>query len=354
MQQISSKKLVSIGVPIYKRLEFLPGVLKMVEAQDYPYVELVVSDNGQNGTKVRDLIEAQYSRPYRFRQNQSTVSISPHYNQIIEAASGEYFVNLDDDDEISPNFVSELVGQLERHPEATVAFSKQETINASGEVIRKSNEDLPNVLSGPEFIRATWERHEFGFGIVETFLFNRKLLLEAGGYPDFPRGNHSDDAAAIRACLNHHVVFSAKCTFRHRVHEGGGGWQASIKELAVACRQFMRFLDDDPTIRVFAAAHPAEWRDLKRVLVSMSSSTYFWRWRDIYRNRLSAGEWVKAAFAMPFIPSYYRNVLSVFRDTGAARLKGFFTGQSEKQPNFFQPGYKDCEDNQCQRKQETL
>jgi glycosyltransferase involved in cell wall biosynthesis len=333
---VTTRKLVSIGVPIYKRLEYLPSVLKMLEAQDYPFVELVVSDNGQNGTKVRDVLEAQYSRPYRFRQNRSTVPISPHYNQIIEEASGEYFVNLDDDDEISPNFVSELVGQLERYPQATVAFSRQEIINTSGEVIRKSKENFPDILSGPAFIRATWEKHEFGFGIVETFLFKRKLLLEAGGYPDFPRGNHSDDAAAIRACLNHHVVFSTKCTFRHRVHEGGGGWQASIQELATACRQFMQFLDDDPTIRVFAAAHPAEWKDLKRLLVRMSSSTYFWRWRDIYKNRLSAAEWIKAAFAMPFIPSYYRNVLSVFRNTTAARVKGVFRGESEKEANFFQ------------------
>ena len=54
-------KLVSIGVPIYKRLEYLPSILKMVYAQDYPSIELIISDNGQNGTKVREIIEAQLS-----------------------------------------------------------------------------------------------------------------------------------------------------------------------------------------------------------------------------------------------------------------------------------------------------
>lgn len=44
-------KLVTIGIPIYRRLEYLPQVLKIVEEQDYPSIELLVSDNGMNGTK---------------------------------------------------------------------------------------------------------------------------------------------------------------------------------------------------------------------------------------------------------------------------------------------------------------
>ena len=136
---MTARKLVSIGVPIYKRLEYLPSVLRMVGSQDYPAIELIVSDNGENGTKVQEIIQAEgYARPYRFRQNRSTVNMIPHYNQIIAEATGEYFVTLNDDDEISSNFVTELVHQLEQHPEATLAFARQEIINTAGEVIRKS------------------------------------------------------------------------------------------------------------------------------------------------------------------------------------------------------------------------
>jgi glycosyltransferase involved in cell wall biosynthesis len=337
----SKGKLVSIGVPIYKRLEYLPSVLKMVGGQDYPFIELIVSDNGQNGTKVSDMLRAQYRRPYRFRQNDSTVSIITHYNQIISAASGDYFVNLDDDDEISSNFVSELVGQLERHPEASMAYARQEIINGEGRVIRKSKDQLPDILSGPEFIRSTWGRYEYDFHNLETFLSKRKILLGAGGYPDFVRGNHSDDAAAIRTALNHYVVFSSRCVFRHRVYEGGGGWQASIGELSTACRQFMQFLDDDPTIRAFEAENPAEWQDLRRCLVNMSLGTYFWRWRDIYRDRLSTTEWVKAAFTMPFVPHYYRRVMSVFRKAAITKVKELLTGHRNERGSFFQRGYQD-------------
>src|SRR5688500_1617447 len=110
-------KLVTIGIPVYKRLEYLPNVLRIVGAQDYPNIDLLVSDNGLNGTAVQDTVVKHYPKPYRFRQNAATVSGSNHWTQLIENANGEYFVLLADDDEITPNFVSTLVRLLEKHPE---------------------------------------------------------------------------------------------------------------------------------------------------------------------------------------------------------------------------------------------
>jgi len=119
-------KLVTVGIPIYKRLEYLPSVLKIVGSQDYPHIELIVSDNGMNGPAVSEILDRNYSRPSRFRQNPSTVGMSIHFNQIIREASGEYFVLLADDDEISSNYISELVNLLERYPQASLAMAFQE------------------------------------------------------------------------------------------------------------------------------------------------------------------------------------------------------------------------------------
>jgi glycosyltransferase involved in cell wall biosynthesis len=334
--QSSNPKQVSIGVPIYRRLEYLPSVLKMVGSQDYPAIELIISDNGQNGTKVREIVEAQYHRPYRFRQNPSTVDVTQHHNQIIREASGEYFHLLSDDDEISPNFVSELVKQLERHPEATLAYARLEIINNDGIVVRKSKENLPLTLSGPDFVRAIWQSNEFGFYNIEGFLTQTRLWKDAGGYPNFIKGNFTDNAVVIKLCLNHHVVFSSECAYRHRVHPEGLGWTASMKELAAASREFLRWLDDDPTIQQFAAANFNQWQDLKQVLVRMTWWTYLWRWRDIYQHKLSAAHWAREAFRMPFIPAYYRRVASIFRDTAKARVKRLLANQPEDQRDFFQ------------------
>lgn len=309
----AAPKLVTIGLPIWKRLEYLPHVLKIIEAQDYPSIELLVSDNGLNGTKVREAVEASYSRPFTFRQNSSIAELTIHFNQIVDHAAGEYFVMLSDDDELTPNFVSQLVGLLERYPQASIAFAKQEIINEEGVVLRHSK-DLPvEMMSGPEFIRGTWKDYKFEFEALGTNVARTAAMRACGGYPNFTRGSAIDNALIIKLCLNSNIAFSENCAWRWRVYESSHGWSVSIKDLAASSREFMRFLETDPVIQELARVNPAQWEELKGALIHNEWKTYLWRWRDIYKQRLPYVEWMRAAFEMPFIPSYYRNVASVFR-----------------------------------------
>ena len=315
------RKKATIGLPIYKRLEHIPAILQIVASQDYPNLELIVSDNGMNGDVVENMVKAHYPHPFRFRQNRETATICKHFNQIIHEATGDYFVMLMDDDEISSNYVSELVAQIEAHPEASVAIARQETIDAHGNTLRKSREDLPSIMSGPDFILAMWGRYEFGFDIVDSYLAKTEELKACGGYPDFPRGNQSENALLIKLALNNNIVLSSKCVFRWRSVDSSYAWSQTIEELATGTKQFLHFLDHDQSTRKFAAAHPEEWEKVRACLVAMAWGTYLWRWRDLYDNKLSRFKWIKAAFALPLIPAYYRQVAAVFRNSVRTGLK---------------------------------
>jgi glycosyltransferase involved in cell wall biosynthesis len=316
-----SPRLVTIGVPIYKRLEYLPQVLKIIEAQDYPAVQLLLSDNGLHGTKVRELAEAHYRRPYRFRQNAAIATASSHFNQLIEEANGEYFMLLCDDDEISENYVSELVSRLEAYPQASVAVARQELIDSDGKILRKTREPLPEILLGPDFVRSIWQEYEFGFECFATVLARTAEMRDCGGYPEFTRGNGNDNALLISLCLNSHVVFSSKCVFRWRIDETSHGWSVPIRDLAASTREFLHYLESAPAIRRYEAAHPQQWKPLKNCLVEMVWKTYLGRWQGLYRKRLSRMEWARAAFSLPYIPAYYSQVASVFKDAAKGGLK---------------------------------
>ena len=155
--------LVSIGVPVYKRLSFLPNVLNSVSHQDYSNLELIVSDNGMNGAQLSTIIREHYPGQFKLRQNAQIEPMSTHFNQIINAASGKYFMLLCDDDEISPNYVSELVALLEQNRHASIGLSRQEIMDEGGTVIRCSSDNVPPLLSGPDFIRAAWETHQYKY-----------------------------------------------------------------------------------------------------------------------------------------------------------------------------------------------
>jgi glycosyltransferase involved in cell wall biosynthesis len=314
------EKLVTICIPVYKRLNTLARALQSVAAQDYPHIELIVSDNGQNGNKVKEIVEQWYPRPFRFRQNPSTVPISPHYNQLIEAATGQYCVVLDDDDTLSQDFVSELAGILDANPEVAVALAMQESVDTMGRVLHRSQDRLPRILRGEDFIRS-WS--SYGFECY-TAMFGRTALMQScGGYEDFPRGTHSDDALLVKLCLNGSMAFGQHCTFSWQINDSSYGWSMSCDELAEDTRQFLHFIEHHPTITRYAALQPVKWEELKPFLLALGWRTYFDRWNTMYKERMSYGQWVKAAFALPYIPEYYRLVrFSLKYGTREAAING--------------------------------
>jgi len=307
-------KVVTIGIPIYKRLELLPNVLSVVDRQDYPHIDLLVSDNGLNGTAVPDIVSKHYSKPYRFRQNASTVGMSAHFTQLMQNALGEYFVLLADDDEISPNFVSELVSLLNKHPEAAAALGREDTVDQTGRVIRSSKDTIPELMSGVDFIRTTWGTREYRLGSLCTFLAKTERLLECGGFPDIWAGTSDEDLLMVKLSLDNHVAFSTQCSFRKRFHETSFGYAIDMKDLARGIREFVTCLDSDVIVRRYAGLHPAKWNELRNYLVASAWNTYYFRWADLYRKRLSPLQWTIAGFALP--ARYYSSVARLILGAG--------------------------------------
>jgi glycosyltransferase involved in cell wall biosynthesis len=301
-------KLVTIAIPVYKRLHYLPHVLDIVAAQDYPNIELLVSDNGMNGSTIPDIVNRSYPKPHKFRQNAATVNMSTHFNQLIQNASGEYLVILADDDEISSNYVSDLVGLLEKHPQVSVALSIQESIDETGNLISRSKDTVPEIMSGPDFVRSIWGTRDYGFRSLSTFMAKTQQLRANGGWPIFRVAQGDEDALIVKLCLDNFIAFSTRSTFRKRYDDSTDQGSLPILELAKGVRDFLRFFDTDPKIMSYAAAHPTVWAESKRHLVTNAWRTYYFRWAGMYKRRMPPAQWVMAAFALPLIPNYYKAV----------------------------------------------
>ncbi len=298
-------KLVTIALPVYKRLDYLVDALRSVAAQDYPNIELIVSDNGENGSAVRELAELHYPRPFRFRQNPTTVPLPQHYNQLIAAAGGDYFAFLDYDDMLSSNYVSDLVAVLDAHPEVSVALARVEVVDTSGNFLRLSSDEVPAFMPGPEFIRA-WTK--YGFESYSTVLGRTGYVKEDGGHPNIPGGTHTDDAILIKLCLRGNVAISSRSRFRWRYSPASFGWSLKCASLAEDTRAYLRFIDDDPAMRRYAMKEPREWQEIRPILRRLGWQTYLERWEGMYGVDAPVCRWVSGAFAMPYIPEYYSRV----------------------------------------------
>jgi cellulose synthase/poly-beta-1,6-N-acetylglucosamine synthase-like glycosyltransferase len=308
--------LVTIAVPLHKRMHFLPDVLRSVAAQDYPEIELLISDNGLNGPELRERVEQHYPRPYTFRRNEVIEEVmSQHFNQLVEAASGKYFVLLCDDDEIGPEFASSMVEVLESDPEIGVAIPNIELTNEAGELLSAEEAALlpysrpelkplpPETFTGSEFVHL-WVGGKCRFKTFVTTMARTAEIRAVGGYPPMPTGD--DDAVALKLSLGRKAAFCEKAVFRNRAYEASGGLVISPWVLAADIKRWIEFLDADPVLQEYAAAHPGEWPEIRELMRHKAWGTYRHRWKTMYRERMGRLEWLRAGFALPYIPEYYR------------------------------------------------
>lgn len=119
-----SAPLVSIGVPVFNAAHYLESTLRSLLAQDYPNIELCISDNASTDGS-REICEriATSHANVRLNLNPRNLGMVENFERVRKMACGSYFFWAGADDAWSPNFVSALVADLEAHPESPLAMS---------------------------------------------------------------------------------------------------------------------------------------------------------------------------------------------------------------------------------------
>ena len=105
-------ELISVIIPAYNNEAFLEDCLQSLLEQTYPHFEAIVIDDGSldNTWELCKKLQKRDSRIRIFRQKHQGVSITR--NRGIELASGNYFVFLDGDDMLHPDFLKCLLNRL--------------------------------------------------------------------------------------------------------------------------------------------------------------------------------------------------------------------------------------------------
>lgn len=125
--------LVSIGLPVYNEAGFIEHSLLALLDQDYPNLEIIISDNGSSD-ETNEIVEKLCSTDKRaqlhhFDENQGA---NANFRFVLKRATGKYFMWASGHDLWSSNLVSECVNLLEAHPDATIAFGTPEWVDIQG------------------------------------------------------------------------------------------------------------------------------------------------------------------------------------------------------------------------------
>ncbi len=111
------RPLVSAIIPAYNAAETIGPALDSVGQQVYPNIETIVVDDGSTDN-TGEIVRERYPEVTCVRQDNAGVSAAR--NTGAAAATGEFLVLLDADDEWDPRYVEHLVGLSELNPDAAV------------------------------------------------------------------------------------------------------------------------------------------------------------------------------------------------------------------------------------------
>ena len=117
----SEKALVSIGIPIYNGENKIADALDALVAQDYPNIEIIISDNGSTD-RTRSVCEKYLLLDSRIRYLRSEKNSGTiwNFNRVFALSSGKYFMWAAHDDSRESSFISACVSELEKFPEAVL------------------------------------------------------------------------------------------------------------------------------------------------------------------------------------------------------------------------------------------
>jgi glycosyltransferase involved in cell wall biosynthesis len=171
--------LVTIAIPTYNRAAtFLPHALRSALAQDYPALEILVSDNASTD-QTEELMRGFEDPRLRYVRHEQNIGGKPNWTFCVRQARGTYFLLLHDDDLIDSDFVTACIEAAQGRPDLGVIRTGVRVIDGEGRTLREK-ENLAGGGPFAELFRA-WFRGETSFYLANT-LWQTRGLQDLDGF----------------------------------------------------------------------------------------------------------------------------------------------------------------------------
>jgi hypothetical protein len=175
---------VAIGAPLYGRAEYLSAALDSLLAQTYGDLAVVALDDASPDRTPEVLADHARRDPrLSWSRHPRRVGMAANWRLAFEFAlerhpEAEYFAWASDHDLWEPAWLEALVAELDRHPEAVLAYPQSEVIDADGRVVRGPwSFETRGLGDGGRLRRAAWGMRA---GDMVYGLFRVEPLRRAG------------------------------------------------------------------------------------------------------------------------------------------------------------------------------
>lgn len=234
--------LVSIVIPTYNRPLLFKEALDSVLAQDYPNIDIFITDNSHNDS-TKNLMESylekypniKYEHHPDFNEESNWLRAKEYDNP-----EAEYVNWLMDDDLFMPNKISVMVGEFLRNPDVTLVTSNRVLIDLEGNKILSDEKDVAdNVIPFAGFVKedmkiigkeagkriimdpSNWAGVNF-IGEPTTALVKKSAMLNntLGYKTNFDKYFISDYPTWLRVLSSGNLIYLKEPLSKFRIHPG--------------------------------------------------------------------------------------------------------------------------------------
>jgi glycosyltransferase involved in cell wall biosynthesis len=223
------KPLVSIVIPLFNKLDWIPQTINSVVNQTYKNWECIIIDDGSTDGSFELVTSLTEKYPGNWRiVRQSNNGQSVARNRGIEISSGEYVALLDADDVWFADKLSRQVEFLNAHKDVDLLFTSyvifEESLTKPFRYIRFRN--------AKNMILRWLQMLGFG-GLIESTGLVRRSFFEEQGFFDLNLSTSSGLDVSIRGLLNSKVAVLDSALVGYRLSDNQ--WHKRLDELSNNC-----------------------------------------------------------------------------------------------------------------------
>ena len=223
--------LVSIVITSYNRAHFIEKTIQSALAQDYPNVEVIISDNCSTDGTEKVVKRFLTDSRIHYYKNEINIGMIPNFKLATEErAQGKYIIYVSSDDYfINNNFISEALGIINKYERIYLVFGRVKSLLKDNILVDDNNAHLftNEFKTGNEVFLNFPNKGALGWGAT---LINREELNMLNIFSS--KATSMDYEANLILMLKGNVGFINKPSYVFRIHDDQASDSKNIETLA--------------------------------------------------------------------------------------------------------------------------
>ncbi len=136
---------VTIVFPTFNGSTYIRQAIESCLNQTYRHIELIVIDDGStdNTVEIINSFQDDRLRLIRFEKNRGHIAALNHGFSV---STGDFLAWASDDDYFDPDAITQMVSELNRHPDIDFVYTKYQVIDKNGNYLRVGRTEDPDYL----------------------------------------------------------------------------------------------------------------------------------------------------------------------------------------------------------------